>query len=74
MFITTEVEIDEFEVLAGIDTEVLRRELAERDGAIGPDDIEMVRMKDALYFWIRDQKDVPQLVRDYVWEILGKVV
>lgn len=65
--VEVDVELDEF------DTQELLTELQQR----GADKAVMVVVEQPLQRalpWLRSQPDVPQCLRDLVWEALGKVI
>lgn len=66
IYVTKEVEVEVEVDLDDLDTQDLIDELKERNIEVASNH------NDKLYYWLRDQRDVPQFVRDWCWEIFGR--
>lgn len=70
MLVRTEAEVDIDDILVQIPTQELRDELLRRDEY----DDAGVRLKNALYDYLRDQPNLPRNVREYIWLTMGRVL
>jgi hypothetical protein len=64
--VTAEVEVDVD--LSDFSDEELIEELESRDKKVTGN------YNDQLYYWLRDQKDVPDYVRDWCFNVFGRIL
>lgn len=69
------VDVDACDVLEELDDETLRDELAKRKGNHIPDPLAERALLEKVWLHFRDRpQEAPQCLRDYLWDVLGKIL